>query len=611
MKPRPVALLVTALLASALAAFPADAPAQQYPRLGLYGQVYGDGFPFTSTPGDLWSPLNSAVLDSISRYHEAILVASPVTEYRPDIIAQLRLRNPNISVLAYVMAEFIWDGVDQADSTVHYPTRYRQLVRNLNGYLYNRAGGKFSLANVNMAKRTGGRYVVAEGLADLFHDAIASTGDWDGIFFDIYCNSVLWAQSPAESIDFQRAGYSTLASFDAAWLAGTDTLANRLRRLVGSVFVLSGNCGQGTKYASMNGWMRENFPFQNGGNWYENMFRDPGGYFTDEARFRVPRHNYLFTWVANPNTPYDLVNAKRVRFGLASAALGTGFNVFGPSNLDSRTYPGYYHWWYDEYGVDRVTGRSSRSFAHVGWLGQALGPYYQMIWVGTNPDAVTNPGFEADVTSGWTFGNTVPATLSRDTSNPAVGTASAHIDVPAPAPFDWGVNYATNGRLSVSPGTQYAATFWARASAPRSMNVVAGVSGLAVAYATVQLTTTWKRYQVILIPNAAASVGLQFYVGNAAGHVWLDDVHFQQGATSVYRRDFQNGVVLVNPSNLQLTVPLERPLRRILGTVDPSTNNGVESTSMMVPASDALFLMGDDLIPPSAILDLVPIPPGP
>ena len=78
------------------------------------------------------------------------------------------------------------------------------------------------------------------------------------------------------------------------------------------------------------------------------------------------------------------------------------------------------------------------------------------------------------------------------------------------------------------------------------------------------------------------------------GDVWLDDVHFQAGATNVYRRDFQNGIVLVNPAAQALTVPLEPTFRRILGTADPVVNDGSMVTEVTVPPSDALFLIGGD-----------------
>ena len=606
MSPCPTFLRSLTLVALLSLVHAAPAAAGGYPRLGLYGGIMGIGYPFIEG-GNRNGPLDEATCDSVARFDQVILDASPISEYRPDVAAALRARNPDISLLAYINAGAIWLAAE-VDSTVHYPTRYRRLVRDMGGFLYNRAGNHYRDFNVNLAKRDQfGRYVLAEALADLFHDAIAQTGAWDGIFFDVFCDRLAWTQAPAESIDYQRAGYSTLAAFDAAYQAGGEALANRLRSLVGPSFLLVGNCGQGTKYTSFNGWMRENFPLQNGGTWYENMFRVPGGYFTDDGMFRAPRHNYLFTAASPPSSPYTPNNARKVRLGLGSAALGEGYGAFGYAgrNVAEINYSG---WWYDEYGVD-ATGRASDRLADTGWLGQPLGPPLQMIWVGSAPDASTNPDFETDVTSGWSFIHSIPATMTRDATTAASGSASARVNVPAAGPYEWSVNLNTAGTIPVSVGRSYSATFWARSSVPRTVPVVLGlVPGGEVARRSVDLTTEWRRHQLVLIPHTAGNGALSIFLGLAAGDVWLDDVHFQEGVTNLWRRDFQNGIVLVNPAASALTVDLGRPYRRIAGVVDPGVNDGLPGSLITVGAEDARFLLGDDLASPAPVLDLRAVP---
>jgi hypothetical protein len=600
-----LAALCTLGLAATLCA---SAHAQNYPRLALHGRLYGNGFPLI-LGGTIQGPPNGPALDAYARYDELTIPASPVSEYRPDIAQELRDRNPDIRLIAYVIGEHIWPGPSSPDSLVDYQTRYRRLVRDLDGHLYNRKNGAhYTPANVNLAKRTSGRYVVAEGLADLFHDVIVRSGVWDGIFIDQFCNSILWTETPSESIDFVRAGYSTKAAFDASWLTATDTLANRLRRLAGPNFVLVGNCAQGTKYASFNGWMRENFPYQNGGTWYENMYRDPGGYFTDEAKFRQPTHNYLFTAALSPTLPYNSNNLRKVRFGLGSAALGTGYNIFGPSDLDMLNYP-FHHWWYDEYGVDLSTARSDSSMNHIGWLGLPTGPSHQMIWISNAADAVANPGFETDL-SNWTFiNNGIPATAQRDTTRSAVGGASLRVTALTMAPATWSVNLSVDGVVNLISGAAYSATFWARAS--RSTQFVLAtepLTGGATAARTVAVDTTWRQYQIALNPSAGGNSKLKFFLGQMQAELWLDDVHFQAGASTIYRRDFQNGIVLVNPATTSMTVPLGRQFRKILGMHDTALNNGAFVTQVTVLPSDAIFLIGEDTMPPSTVLDLRPSP---
>jgi hypothetical protein len=592
----PVALLAALALVPAL---PAVA-AVLYPRLGLYETVYPNGWPFIDSTGTI----DLVAVGQIARYREIVLDPSPISDHRPDLMAAIRASNPGISVLAYVPAQDIWWLAEAPDSLVDYPTRCSHLLRDLGGYLYNRTGGVYDIG-VNIAKRDStGRFVVAEGLVDLWYDAIARTGLWDGFFLDIYCDRIDWSQSPAESIDVVRAGYPDWDSFAAAWVAAGDTIASRLRRLCGPDYVLVGNCAMSTRYPWFNGWMRENFPLQGGGTWYQNMLGVPGGYMSDESAFVPPVHNYLFTAMEGGD-PYSAANARKVRFGLGSAALGTGFGVFGPSDKDPATAP-FHRFWYDEYAVDLATGASSTSLAHTGWLGTARGGYYQMIWAGSGFDPVTNPDFESSVTDGWSLWShaSAAATLARDTTTSATGRASALIHVGAADSANWHVTFWSTGYLPMVAHGTYTATFWARASKPRVMSVAAAVTGTSYAAGTVELGPDWRQYQVILTPRVTCTAQLHFWLGLDDGDVWLDDVHLRQGVTGIYRRDFANGTVLVNPSGAALTVPLGTTFRKILGTVDPVTNDGTSVTGVTVPGSDAIFLVGADTVAPDAPRDL-------
>ena len=596
------AALVALALVPALAA---PAAAQDYPRLGLYWSIHRDGRPLLDANGNL----DPVVAGQVARYHQIVVDVDPLSPYRPDVLDQLRQMHPGIRLMGYVTGHYIWPSADP-DSLHHYPTRYWRTVRDLDGFLYNRQGAQFgltndALTNVNLAKKNGaGRYVVAESLAVLFWDVVVRGGKWDGVFIDAYCDNVEWTQAPGESIDYVRAGYPNLAAFDAGWKAGSDTLAARLRQLSGATPVLVGNCGIGTKYAWFNGWMRENFPNQNGGTWYSNMLNTSGGYLNDDQLFRAPSDNFIFSGTAYPATPYVSENLRQLRYGLGSAALGDGYGVFGYIGRVTDLYP-YWTWWFDEYAVDLATGRASTSGQHTGWLGQPLGPYYQMIWVGSNPDAVSNPSFETNV-AGWTSFFVVPGGISRDSTSSAVGAASLKVHIGQAAPTDYHVTVGSAGSLQLYGYLTYSATFWARASSPRRIAVVANeptVGEFARQY--VWIDTEWRQYQVALVPRTSGAAKLQFDLGLDAGDVWIDDAHLQEGTTTLYRRDFDNGAVLVNPGPTSLTVPLGTGWRRILGTVDPAVNDGSAADLLTVPSRDARFVIATerDTIPPAAIQD--------
>jgi len=592
----------------------ADAAAPRgFPRLGFYGSIRGNGYPFYNAPID--SSLRDSVVEMVSRYEEISLDINPIYPYRPDIIAAIKQRNPSAKVLGYVVGQDIWPAADR-DSLRHYPTRYRRLMDNNDGWLYSKlTGQKYYAGNVNLAKRDAqGTLIIADSLALLWKENLIDPGIWDGVFFDILCDEMSWTQTEGDSIDFVRAGYSTFEDFNASWRAATDTIAVRLRNWGGPDFIMVGNCALGTKYSTFNGWMREGFPYQAGGDWYSNMFQEPGGYITDERNFQEPRSNYIFSFQVG-SEPYLSTNTRIMRFGLGSSTLADGFGVFAVQNRDAFTGD-YHEWWYDEYAVDLDTGTSSESIEHTGWLGQALTPFYQMIWAGQNPEGVLNSGFETSVTDSWSFFSGTPSSRSRDVSTAAVGSSSARIDIQQASAIDWNVSFQTNIGIPITPFANYAATFWMKASTPRTIPIVISrTNSQQLLVRQVQVTTEWAQYQIPFLSydNQVPANGarISFFLGKDAGSVWLDDVHFQFGLSTVYRRDFQNGIVLVNPSfQAGADVVLPRPFRRILGDKDPFINDGSSSQVQYVGPADALFLIGDDMYPPARVLDLQQAPTG-
>ena len=583
-------LLAALLAAAAFAALPARAapPPAPFPRVGLYGSILLGGYPYTHPDGTL----DTLEIGRAARYTELTLDVYPISPYRPDIVAAMRARNPKLVVLAYVLAEDIWPS-DAADSLNHIPTIIRHTVRDLDGFLYDVNGQEDPISNINIAKRdASGHFVVAEALGNIFRDHIIATGTWDGIFTDVFGHTISFTPTiTGVDIDVQRAGYATLNDLNDAWTAACDTLASHLRRDAGPNFLIVGNGGPSAEHTWYNGWMRENFPYQQGGTWVSNMFGDVSsrGYFRDDADYLQPPHNWIFTASGTEGQEYTAWSTQVVRFGLGTAALGEGVHCFGASDKLVRTAP-YQDWWYDEYAVDITTGQSSQAVQQTGWLGTAVGPAYNFIWTSTAADAITNTSFETDVSSGWTFHVTAPAsaTLTRDATTAGLGTASAKVHIATAGTLDWHVYLNSVGQLNVLAGNNYSATFRCKASAPRTIRVLAGNAG---GDQQVNVDTSWRQYQVVISPTSSMAASLAFFLGTQAGDVWFDDVHFQAGASSVWRRDFQNGIVLVNPSEQSLTVSLEDTFRRITGTNAPAVNNGALSTSEVIPARDALFLL--------------------
>lgn len=583
---------------------PATSP-ENYPRLALYGSIRGNGYPFYNAPLD--SALNDTVITNVSRFNEIILDVNPIWPFRPDIVQTIKARNPRAKFLAYVVGQDIWMAADK-DSLRHYPTRFRRIVTNNNAWLLSKAtGNKYYGGNVNLAKRNAaGQLYIADSLAQLWKEVTIDPGIWDGIFYDILCDEMGWLQAEGDSIDYVAAGYSSFQAFNDSWREATNMIGTKMRQWGGPNFIMVGNCALGTKYETFNGWMREGFPYQAGGDWYSNMFWQPGGYFTDEAKFRAPLHNYIFSFQVGTE-PYSDNNSRIMRLGLGSASLASGYGVFGGQDRDAF-HSEYQSWWYDEYAVDLATGRSSESAQHTGWLGQPLTDYYQMVWIGTQPEGVANPDFETSVTQGWNLWANHPATRTRDTTTAGRGSASVRVDIATPNSVNWKVNLNTPLNVALEPYTTYSVTFWVKASTLRTLPIIIAPLGGTGAWFSreVAVGTQWRQFQVpIYTGERAGAISLQFYLAKDAGSIWFDDVHFQKGVTTVYRRDFQNGSVLVNSSTDNWAdVQMERPFRRILGLRTPSVNDGSIGTLHTIPPSDALFMLSDDITPPATIKDL-------
>jgi hypothetical protein len=309
--------------------------------------------------------------------------------------------------------------------------------------------------------------------------------------------------------------------------------------------------------------------------------------------------------------------------------MGNGVHAFhDPSGDPARGF--WYEWWYDEYGVkvdvpqtNPAYGQAMSGAPYTGWLGQPLTPAYQPLATAfsSTPDLISaNQGFETTGATpsqipNWNFVAFAPgavATALRDTTTAGEGVASLRVqaDHLNDTPVSYGIQIYT-GSFSVTALQQYSVTFKAKASGQMPISVGLG-NGPTHAIRTIQIDSEWRQYQfVVESSTSAAAANVRFDFGLALGTYWIDDIHVQLGATSVWRRDFQRGIVLVNPARADLTVVLEKPYRKIQGTVNPALNDGstVAQVTLAGTASaggigDAAFLLTIDETSPAAVLDL-------
>lgn len=94
--------------------------------------------------------------------------------------------------------------------------------------------------------------------------------------------------------------------------------------------------------------------------------------------------------------------------------------------------------------------------------------------------------------------------------------------------------------------------------------------------------------------------------GNDRGVWWYDEYDLDLGRAispeqskawqnRVFRRDFENGIVLVNPTGQSRSVEVESGFRRFQGKQDPKTNNGEPVGTVNLPPRDGIVLIRDGM----------------
>jgi hypothetical protein len=154
-----------------------------------------------------------------------------------------------------------------------------------------------------------------------------------------------------------------------------------------------------------------------------------------------------------------------------------------------------------------------------------------------------------------------------------VGTASARIEIASTSDTFWHIELAQYERM-LQQGTTYSVSFWAKSDAPRSIVLSASKGGpdwrSYGLWQRVFLDTDWKEYTLSFKASETASdARIQFQVGESTGTVWLDDVRLAVAGPEVYRREFTNGLVLLNGSMEPREIDVGPGYRRLRGRQAP------------------------------------------
>ena len=347
-------------------------------------------------------------------------------------------------------------------------------------------------------------------------------------------------------------------------------------------------------------------PFETGGTWYTNMFWRPGGYMTDRRTSRAAPQLHLHLqrrpdWTTPTEQPPSRAGAS------APATMGDGFGVFGGLDRDAY-HADWWNWWFDEYAGGSRHQACRRSRRAHGWLGQPLTrPCTRKSGCSqTNRTASQNSDFR---------GQRRPTLellgeLAGDDPWDDHGRAWPHVRASTSA----GTNSVTgrlegeryNTPLTIAwTRTIYSVTFWARRLLARRArdhrHAGAGAVGRA---ARVGGRREWRACQIPFNAQSLRRGVVQFYLAQGDRRGLVRQHPRAAGRSPMVYRDFQNGTVLVNPSEWS-----DATVHSSARTADPRrdgpvTNDGSVSANAVMPGASTLFLARRRRHAPAQVVDL-------
>jgi hypothetical protein len=592
-----------------------------FPRLGNYQLDSTDRL---ARGGGVEGPLTYSV-DQIERrlaFSDVVAGLSLWAQTQsPDSLHRLRQLNPNIVLLPYrISQEQETNLVPPSDASIDLNYRFQVglpdqwFVRDSQGNPVPDPDWPF-IRKMNISPYCS----VIDGqtfnsyLLNWLDGTVFASGMWDGVFFDNlfgrvnphilnYSNPALldydWNlnhlrdETPAMSSEMTRE-------------AGLRMLQD-LRSRVGDLQLVIGNTGSLPELhfaPYVNGYVFEGFNFNWDAPWLP--LKSAAGwrlafdtYQAMQAAVKSPKVNILegsgdTGYGINPDRSYLYPTARDIqihRFTLGTVLLDDGFYEYDLLSNVSAPY------WFDEYSVTG-SGVANEDPSHKGYLGQALGNAVELAGQGTlllheDFDDGTLPATVAACCGALTeviSGNGSLVLSSPNYTNPAYASTRPEQFAFAAnntyrVEFDWRIIETLDGN-AVSDVFAPSATGGTKAEYYPIPGVVSGDSGTARFPVTIPAIGDWS---------------LRFGMANGGGKIAIDNLRVSRGGVGPWRRDFENGFVLVNPLAVpytftanELAGPLNRTnIRRIRGTQAPDVNNGqLVTDTLTLQPFDAIVLL--------------------
>ena len=419
---------------------------------------------------------------------------------------------------------------------------------------------------------------------------------FDGMYFDRVQGNIFWMwneTSEDRNIDIDRDGIGDdNYKIETAWQAGVMDLLERIREKAPNAII----CGNDAIYR-YGPWMHGRL-FEMGLNhisagWspfrpfieeyigWRDVHREPWALplMTGQGPDWLWSVYGTNPWITCPADTVQWVQEQydRMRFGLCAALMGDGLYSY-----DFGTTWWGHDWWYDEFDADLGkplnNGYATNEGRTILWEDHfedgTFGHFYTPTWSGAETEITTDP--DEVITGAYS--------LKADNDNPASIWNE----------FAW----SDTNQVSFQPETRYTVSWKYRILREAAEGYFYAICrtwigddlhdiwGASWDPETGTMDSTTGTFQT----DSLTGYYLIFGMKND-GAIVIDDIVVELGGEPVWRRDFSNGLALVNPSSDTISVSLEKPFQAISGVQNPSVNNGALIQELLLPPWDGRILL--------------------
>ncbi|MFQ6092663.1 MAG: LamG-like jellyroll fold domain-containing protein [bacterium] len=528
-------------------------------------------------------------LDFYAGYDYIDVAPWDITQAEIDAIHTL---NPHVKILATLDATYGGPLQDRALTAQPGEPEYNWLLRNTAGavILIDFCGHPmFNLTDTTLA----------DYMADFNYERFLDCGlAFDGIFFDRIHQDISWF---SDDIDSDLNGVADdPADLDSRWLAGMYRFLSRLREHLPHA-VITGNDAAliFTPYLNGREYEWETTAILDFSEWGVSWDSLLAGYLRWNEEGLSPAVTFIITssptWLIEsyglyprekiPPDSLEWARTRygRVRFGLCTALMGDGLSMYD----FGTTWHGNL-WWYDEYDVN---------------LGYPSGEAYKYLDATVVIDSFD---FEDGTATGFRLNNWngMSASVTSDPGEVVAGNYSIKGTNTDPE-GRWNEFLHTDpGVIGLDPLETYTVSFDYKILAE-------AVQGCF--YFLVRTQTGGEEYDTGGLEfdppiGVVGSQSVSFTLGDFTdyylifgieydGSISVDNITISRGEGGVWRRDFDNGMALVNSSPDSVPVALEGPYRKLAGLQAPDYNDGSLVTSLVLPGHDGIILLKE--LPPT------------